>query len=163
MYLGICQHCKKRDATHSTVQQINGKVTKSYLCDICYEDVYGALKSGFPFWMDLLEGTPVEGEKRCDMCGMKFSEYEKTGLLGCPSCYDVFKNELLPHIEKIQGGVNHIGKVGKNYSTHDLIKRINALQKQLEQAIKASNYDEAGRINRIIEGLQKNINGGNNV
>lgn len=160
MYLGICQHCKKREATHSQTSIINGIVTESRLCDQCYQEIYGAIESGFPFWADILESPrPVTG-KRCSFCGMRFSEYERTGLLGCASCYDVFKEELIPNILKIQGDINHVGKVGKNYSSHDLSREINDLQQKLERAVREKNYGEADKLNKRIMSLNKQLNGG---
>lgn len=162
MYLGICQHCKKREATHSYTTVINGVSTESRLCNECYLEIYGSIDSAFSMWTDILQSPRPAAEKRCGVCGMRFSEYEKTGLLGCASCYDVFKDELIPGILKIQGDINHVGKVGKNYSSHDLNREINALQQKLEQAVREKNYVEADKLNRRIISLNKQLNGGEN-
>ncbi len=160
MYFGICQHCKTREATHSHTSIINGVAMESRLCDQCYQEIYGSVEGAFPMWTDILQSPKPATEKRCSVCGMRFSEYERTGLLGCASCYDVFKEQLLPQILKIQGDVNHVGKVGKNYSTHDLTREINDLQQRLENAVRAKNYAEADKINKRIIYLTKQKNGG---
>lgn len=162
MYLGICQHCKTREATHSYTSVINGVVMESKLCDECYLELYGSIESAFSMWSNILQSPKPVAEKRCSFCGMTFSEYERTGLLGCASCYDVFKEELVPHIMKIQGDINHVGKVGKNYTSHDLTREINDLQQKLERAVRDKNYGEADKLNKRIMSLNKRLNGGEN-
>ncbi len=159
MHLGICQHCKKREATHSYTSIINGVAIESKLCDECYLEIYGSIDGAFSMWSDILQSPRRATEKRC-VCGMRFSDYERTGLLGCASCYDVFKEELVPHIMKIQGDINHVGKVGKNYTSHELTREINDLQQKLERAVREKNYGEADKLNKRIIGLNKRLNGG---
>jgi protein arginine kinase activator len=48
---------------------------------------------------------------RCPFCGGTSDEYMQTGLVGCAKCYDFFRAELDPHIERLQGGTTHEGKV----------------------------------------------------
>ena len=50
----------------------------------------------------------------CIGCGLSFSGFKKSGLLGCPSCYQTFEDRIGPMIERAhEGGCSHIGKVPK--------------------------------------------------
>lgn len=159
----LCQHCKKYPATVSYTEIVNGKKFECRLCAGCYADLYGELnaKTAGGFWAGLMEHR-IAKAKSCPVCGTTYADYEKTGLLGCTSCYDVFKEELLPSIRRIQGRVTHIGKVGKNNDEFGLHRQLNVLQEKLEDALKEKRYNEASVINRRIDAIKKQLEGGGN-
>lgn len=158
----LCQRCKKNVATKISVEIINGEKFESYLCDRCSLELSGELHSGLDdnvcAW---LFGSSAP-KKVCPVCGTTYADYEKTGLLGCPSCYDVFKEELLPAIDAIQGKVVHVGKVGTNRDEMGLHRRLKTLQEQLELAMKERRYADAGRLNLRIREINKKLFGGGN-
>lgn len=157
----LCQRCKKNEATYNYVETINGNRFESHLCSFCYAELSGELNShaNSDIWAGLFS-EPVKREKKCPVCGTKFSDYERTGLLGCPNCYDIFRKELLPSIQRIQGRVNHVGKGDKNFDELGLHRRLKSLQEQLEVALKERRYAEAGRINAQINEINKTLFGG---
>lgn len=110
----LCQRCKKNVATENYVEIINGEKYESHLCAKCSQEMYGQLHSKMSedvcAW---LFGSNAP-KKVCPVCGTTYADYERSGLLGCASCYDVFKEELLPAINAIHGKVEHVGKVGTN-------------------------------------------------
>ena len=107
-----------------------------------------------------LFGEPEREEKVCPSCGLTFGDYLKSGLLGCPSCYDLFNEELLPYIKKIQGETVHVGKSGGVYtSEHDLMIKLSALQSEMESAISRGDFKEAGRINDRMIAIKKRAGG----
>jgi protein arginine kinase activator len=158
----ICQHCKKNIATVNFIEKINGESFELHLCDECYASIYGEFEENTAnAILSGLFGQPLRNEKKCKVCGMTFSEYEKTGLLGCASCYDVFKEELLPSIARIQGKTQHIGREGGDYSTeHDLRIKLKQMQESLEQALLSGNYAEASKINMRMTDIRKKLSGG---
>jgi len=113
----ICQNCKKRTATVNHVEVINGKACAQHLCAMCANELFGGFESEVQnALLNGLFGGDLREEKICPACGLSFSEYERSGLLGCPSCYDVFNEELMPHIARIQGKTMHVGKGGGLYT-----------------------------------------------
>jgi len=104
---------------------------------------------------------PSTEEKVCPACGMRFSEFQRTGLLGCPSCYDVFHSELMPYVARIQGKTVHVGKGGGvNTAEHDMRLNLARLQKAMEEALGRGNYAEAEKINRQMNAIKKRHGGG---
>ena len=98
----FCQNCKKREATVNHVEIINGKACAFHLCPMCANEMFGSFESEVENAIfSGLFGDGIRGETVCPACGLAFSEYERTGLLGCPSCYDVFNERLLPYITRI--------------------------------------------------------------
>jgi protein arginine kinase activator len=158
----LCQNCKKNKATHETVSVINGNKYESYLCDSCYAERFGSLGIQLDLFSDLFE-EPNKTSKKvkvCPMCGASFADYERTGLLGCAGCYDVFRSELLPAISRIQlGNTKHVGKVGVNTDEHDLTRQLQSLQAQFEVAMREHRLADANRINRKIYEINKQLYG----
>ncbi len=52
-------------------------------------------------------------EKTCPKCKKTLSEFYSTGMLGCPFCYQVFRDELSRVLVEIQGTDRHVGKPPK--------------------------------------------------
>lgn len=157
----LCQRCKKRIATINHTETINGETCSVNLCDECMAETYGQFESDIAeAILNGLFAEPVREQKVCPACGMRFSDYERSGLLGCPSCYDVFNEELMPYIARIQGNTRHVGKSGGIYTyEHDLRRKLSILQNNLERAIKCGDFAEAGRINERMNALKKSRGG----
>ncbi len=158
----LCQNCKKREATVTSSEIINGKYCCYHLCEKCADEMFGSFEASFTHGVQTgLFDEPEYEEKICPSCGLRFSDYQRGGLLGCPSCYDVFHTELMPYIAKIQGKTEHIGKSGGvNTAEHDERLKLSRLQKAMEQALSRGDYAEAGRINRQMNVIKKRSGGG---
>lgn len=158
----LCQRCKKNAATENYVEIINGEKFESHLCAKCSSELYGELHSKMSenvcAW---LFGSSAP-KKVCPVCGTTYADYERSGLLGCASCYDVFKEELMPAIKAIQGKVEHVGKVETNNDDLGLHRRLKSLQVQLEAALREKRYVDAGRLNKRIYEINKILYGGEN-
>ena len=106
----LCEKCNQRPAAIHTVSILNGLAFEHYLCAECAN----GMKIGIPSLMEILSG--VQHTKRqealpaCE-CGMSFSEFQQTGLLGCQKCYGTFQAALAPVIKRAQGGrLRHVGR-----------------------------------------------------
>lgn len=156
----LCQRCKKNVASETYVEIVNGKKSESRLCAECAAELYGGLHSQIEenvcAW---LFGSSAP-KKACPVCGTTYDYYEKNGLLGCSSCYDVFKEELLPAIRAIHGKTEHVGKVGNNNDELGLHRRLKTLQEQLEAALREKRYSDAGKLNKRIDEINKVLFGG---
>ena len=159
----ICQHCNKNPAVVNYFEQINGNKFEYHLCASCYADLYGELNNKVN--NSLLAGlfsTSMPRKKVCPVCRTSFADFERDGLLGCTSCYDVFKEELIPSILRIHGKTEHIGKIGKNKDELGLHRQLKSLQEQLENALRVKDFREANRLNRQIHAIKRTLHGGGN-
>lgn len=168
----LCDNCHNREATVHLVQVINGQKRESHLCDICSKEKGDAL---FASTMDLgleqfdlsniisgLMGLMVQKkdedvnlENECPNCGMKYSEFKKNALLGCDKCYDTFKNLLQPVITRIQGKMEHTGKIPNGQRVEFTNKRkLVKLKEELKQAITLEEFEKAAKIRDQIKKVQ---------
>ena len=90
-------------------------------------------------------------EKICSRCGYTFSQFKRTGLLGCPDCYQEFYKELLPTLRKIQKDVYHTGNKPK-YSIEDkeLLAEYKRLMEEKELAGIEGRFTEMATISEKI-------------
>lgn len=158
----LCQNCKKREARVSHRAVINGKQYEYHLCAACAAEMFGDFEASFNKGLAAgLFDEPFTEEKVCPACGMRFSGFQRTGLLGCPSCYDIFHEELMPYIAKIQGKTEHVGKGGGvNTAEHDVRLNLSRLQKAMEEALGRGDYAQAEKINRQMNAVKKRKPGG---
>lgn len=183
----LCQNCGKNEANVRYTQIINGVKKEIRLCDKCARELgIGSFEFNMPInfssflgdffgdtSIDMLPSFVKENHKQCNTCGESYDEFVKTGLLGCPDCYDVFSDRLDPILKKLQGSSKHIGRGSKgtnnkvdNISNNDKPKveekvedektvKLNKLNEDLKQAIKEERYEDAAKIRDEIKNIEK--------
>ena len=83
----LCEICGKNHAEKKLNKSINGTLRTLYVCKECFN------RGG--------EIAP-RVERRCNYCGRSLSQINASLIVGCPRCYDVFKNELSEIIRQVQ-------------------------------------------------------------
>ncbi|MBQ7637879.1 MAG: hypothetical protein IJS90_03145 [Clostridia bacterium] len=92
---------------------INGESAEVHLCPDCARALgYGAVFSGFSFPAAKTLGEILSGSElssignrvlRCDVCSLSFEDIVRSSRPGCPNCYRVFGDKLMPYIRNIHG------------------------------------------------------------
>lgn len=163
----LCENCSGREATTHIKKVENGRATQLNLCSECARNFgYGDLFSDFGFSLrDLFsnifgDSTLMISDKseRCEKCGSSFNDIVKSGYVGCSECYRKFYDRLLPSVQHIHGKALHNGKAPVNISEAEegpsketLIER---LSRQMEEAVKAQNFEEAAALRDRINSLK---------
>jgi protein arginine kinase activator len=152
-----CEICESNEASVHFKQVCNGQIREMYVCEEC------AAENGFdlqsPLSMpDFLFGAGLQEEKRsasagktCLVCGTTGKDFKKRSLLGCPSCYETFAEELAPYLRAMQKGARHVGKAPAGEA---LTAEIAALQQALERAVSAQDFEEAATLRDRIRDLK---------
>ncbi|MEE0946303.1 MAG: UvrB/UvrC motif-containing protein [Acutalibacteraceae bacterium] len=159
----LCQKCGKNTATTHIRTVINGVVSEKLLCASCAKgESYH--KIGQNSLMDMLTSMLGDsllidshiGEEKCECCGATFSKIASTGKVGCPKCYEKFRNQLLPYLKRVHSSVNHIGK---KPSKEQLIvtptDKISELRKKLNLLVKNEKYEEAAVVRDEIKKFEE--------
>jgi len=108
---------------------------------------------------------PRTSPASCVGCGLSYAQFKKSGLLGCPACYQTFEDRIGPMIERAhEGGCNHVGKVPKRAlnscrSTGDSTRiesllgnvrqreeRLESLRQRLAKSINDEEYEQAAML-----------------
>ena len=158
----LCDRCGKKEATVRYEENINGEKKKINLCNECSKHL-GILNMNFMdnmFMSFFDEPSYLEIEKvkeqKCNKCGYIFSDYAKTGLLGCPDCYNTFKDKLEPVLQKLHGKTYHVDikeKNVKNQNNSD--SKIDELKKKINECIEKEESEKAAVIRDEIKKLNK--------
>lgn len=162
----ICEKCGKRTATTHVKTIVNGKLTEHHLCAECAGQTmgmgmdFGSLLSG------LFGGAQKTTERRCEYCGATFSEISKSGKLGCEHCYETFRAQLTPVIQKLHGAAHHVGK-RPGGSALSVLPKPGALtpvdqsplekkKRELQRAIEAQEFERAAVLRDEIKEMEAN-------
>lgn len=159
----LCEMCKNNEAIFHVTKIVNGNKQEISLCEDCAKKFDGfniaseiGIISPFTFQNILsgLMGYIGEGHKNsadtttsCENCGMTLREFKENGLLGCNECYKNFSTTVNPVINRVQGKIEHVGKIPKKCGD-DIIKkkRMDNLKQELQKAIALEEYENAADI-----------------
>lgn len=93
---------------------------------------------------------------RCASCGLLYSEFTKTGRLGCATCYTTFHAQLKTLLRKTHGATVHKGtRPGGDTSLREERRHLRALKTELERAVRREEYERAAEIRDEIESLTR--------
>ncbi len=171
----ICDRCKKNAAQVYYTENINGKETKLALCTDCADEMKAAGEIGIPdiFGGGLFGGgvgslmgsifgsqPRVANAKKCDLCGMTFSDFMKEGKAGCPRCYDTFGDELEGTVAGIHGGTKHRGKAPAKYRAKIAeAEKIAELRRKISDAVAEEDYETAAHLRDEIRRIESGEEG----
>lgn len=168
-----CQVCGKNEANVRYYENINGNQKEILVCSECAEklgfigfsNIFSPIFTSFPSFVSESD----EEDQKCSECGYSFEEYTKTGLLGCPNCYEAFKDRLDKLFLKIHGKNEHIG-VNSNYKNKKFTlkdeeikkprgdkksNKLTELRQKLREYIDKEEYEQAALVRDEIRKLEK--------
>lgn len=113
-----CQICGKNPATTYMKMIVNGELTEHAMCSECAQKSgYGNFLHPFSLSFHSLLGSflgssapEMTDTVRCPGCGSSFGDITQSGKVGCSQCYTVFRERMLPSIQRIHGNTTHCGK-----------------------------------------------------
>lgn len=159
-----CDKCGKNEANIHMKNIFNGNVVEYHICEDCAKDSGIIGEQGGIFIDSILKGfmgdseaagDKTEEQKRCPSCNMRYEDFKSKGRLGCDNCYQAFREELRPMLEKMNKSSRHIGKVPSRLEG-DVMKKISMdrLKKEMEEAVRSEDFESAAEIRDKIKKLQ---------
>lgn len=176
----LCQKCQKNEATVFYKEVLNGKTHSYAFCPACAAQLYKDgeiqdtsfdfsdpfdLLSGKPFGLDNLfsglfgvpqvESSNGIGKTVCPDCGMSVFEIRKTGMAGCPKCYENLRDLLTEMTRSIHGDVKHVGRVpGRLQEKYNKDGKLDQLKSELKDAIASENFEKAAKLRDEIKKME---------
>ena len=104
----------------------------------------------------------AERPTACANCGSTFARFRKTGLLGCPDCYEAFARQLETVVARSQNGANaHVGRVpDRSSELVDLQALRRSLIEELDRAVASEQYERAANLRDRLNTLTADGAGG---
>ena len=158
-----CDRCGKPSVYHSTLI-VNGVSQSTNLCRDC------AIKEGvfnnnptsifddmFAPFSDFLSFEKV-ADIVCPVCKTSLREFKNTSKLGCPNCYEAFRDEISKIVKRIAPYETHkpelISKPKAKKKTETKAEKIAELRQEMQQAVREERYEDAGKIKKQIQKLE---------
>ncbi|MFO7897552.1 MAG: UvrB/UvrC motif-containing protein [Planctomycetota bacterium] len=163
----LCENCNEKPATFHVVEITDGQKHEVHLCEDCAREKNIGVPQSLSLNEILSSLMEAHTEKEapelsgvsCPACGMTYAEFKRSGRLGCPRDYAVFRKGLEPFLERIHGATRHKGKTPHRPSedsatTAELLR----LRRDLDAAVESEEYERAAqirdRIHKLREGQQ---------
>ncbi|MDR2647410.1 MAG: UvrB/UvrC motif-containing protein [Oscillospiraceae bacterium] len=166
----ICEMCKHNMANTVIRVQHNGTVQELFLCSACAQ-TYGVEEATFASQLGELfsamlgasQAVPRQkheaSAETCAFCGMSLREIQKSGHMGCPICYETFRDAIAPTLRKLHGAAQHRGKTPAHAQAashqNTIAAQIEDLRAKIAEAVAAENYEEAARLKAEILRLEQ--------
>jgi protein arginine kinase activator len=153
-----CQDCQQPATVHIS-RVVDGSKEELHLCRACAEKrkvLTADAKLELPVLSKKVVGAvqvvPTELAKLvCPDCGMTYMEFRKTGRLGCPYDYIVFRAGLVPLIHRVHRTDQHRGKSPLNLRMPiEQRGEMRKLRYELRRAIDAEDFERAARLRDLI-------------
>ena len=171
----LCDRCHGREAVVHVTQIINGHRTERHLCRECaakenlMNDSMGFFghdlfrnsfdsffNDGFMNSLFRPARTTIESLS-CPECGKKDEDFKKDGLLGCPECYEAFREKLRPAFQHMQGAHRYSGDAPKpadEKKAPEESPELKELREKLSKLVADENYEEAAKVRDEIHKLE---------
>jgi protein arginine kinase activator len=164
-----CTACHKAIASVFMMDLSEGSVVgQQHLCPACAESLGVVqpkthLKLSAEILEDLLglKGKTAQGKGKrdggCPGCGMTPAEFKVKGRLGCPRCYEAFRQDLVPLLQRVHEASSHRGRLPGRAPAAEPPphNRMAELRRKLEDAIRGERYEEAARLRDELRQIEK--------
>lgn len=158
-----CDKCDKQAVVHEVVIQ-KGVKQEVHLCSehaaesgyVIQSQVTGPINQLLGQFMVSHAGKAGQPRKTCPSCGLTLGQFRKSGVLGCPDCYEAFEEQLDPIIQRAHAGAtHHIGKSpNRAGDAVDRQMELRRLMRELDQAVAAEAYERAAEIRDRLMNLE---------
>ncbi len=165
-----CDICHRQSATIHIQEIINGARKSVHLCGDCAarknlstqvlrDFTVSEFLSTFSELAEKLPGAKAEEtvypDISCGSCGTSAQDFQESGTLGCPECYDAMAIVLEDMLEELHRDTTHIGKpprAGERPSQASLNDapmvnlQIDLLRRELQDAVTVEDYERAAHL-----------------
>lgn len=160
-----CQICDEREAIVHVQQIMGEKVIDLHLCEVCAQKkgisshsdkIELSLTQLLTGLIDIRKSSGKEDKiENCPKCGKTLETLRKEGKLGCVSCYSHFHKEIASFLDNYAGTARHKGSLPARLLTYKaLLMDKEILKKELSEAVKQEDYEQAAVIRDRIRTLE---------
>ncbi|WP_176014255.1 UvrB/UvrC motif-containing protein [Victivallis sp. Marseille-Q1083] len=177
----LCEICKHNEATIHIQEIVGGNKKTMHICSDCaaQKQSNGGLDFGGFNLAEMLynlsakftdpatgakerreEDAAVEPANACPNCGWDIVGLRKTGRLGCPVCYETFKEVIDEALTKMHRGKVHVGKMphdGHDADNSQWLRELTMAQQSLAESVKREEYEQAAVFRDRINELKKKL------
>ncbi|MCI8404245.1 MAG: hypothetical protein HFE49_05010 [Clostridia bacterium] len=118
-------------------------------------DLFSDFFDGFDLFM---QPAVSREEKKCPVCGHTYSDFRRTGKIGCGECYNVFRAPITETLRRVQPSPLHKGKIpSKSGEELKLKRKYETLKQELSDAVKNEDYETAAKLHKQIREIENEV------
>jgi protein arginine kinase activator len=164
-----CERCRRRPAAVKYIEVEDGVKRTRWLCEECATEEGAAppppaaSDTGVNLQAFLGESPAAADPDRpdpapCPQCGGGVDQLQDTGLLGCPRCYEHFRDLVVPLVRRYHRASVHLGKAPRARGPRAARRlELAQLRSALEAAVAAEDFEEAARLRDRAAKLQDEL------
>ncbi len=163
----LCDECGSNAACVHMIKVLNGVKTEKHLCEACASSAGEAcFSNGIHFSVnDLVKAIfsqelddATAPQLACPNCGMDFTDFGRSGKIGCSVCYGIFHEQLDPILRRVHGTSCHTGKVPvKAGNAVRLRLKVKGLRQDLDRSVQCEDYENAAKLRDSIRLLETEL------
>lgn len=161
-----CQRCHKNPATVRYAEVVDGKSVHQDLCAECLSRYKQDVSSVFTLGTvkPAVHGgaapqrTVPRSRRVCPVCAVSLERIAETAVVGCPSCYTEFGQEIESILEGLHRSLRHQGKAPRlDNSIARLYSDLQTKRVLLRSVLRAEDYEQAAQLRDEIKGLESGL------
>lgn len=168
----LCDECGKREAAVTLTVVQGSEKTLRHLCPECMQRIgnarsmlsaiFAATVANVAAMIQNNKGNEEQEEqenipdKNCSRCGLTYAEFRQSGRLGCPGCYEAFRDELRPMLQQLHGRTQHAGRApDRPDATRFKRSRQEELQHLMSEAVQREDFEQAALLRDQLRAMAK--------
>jgi protein arginine kinase activator len=137
----LCEACAAEKGFHLAVEQNKLTIANQFIW--MAENLYP-------------ESAAKVGAVQCPSCGIRYSQFARTGRLGCADCYGAFETQLKQILRRVHGATRHHGRAPRGADASTLRQRdLGRLREELNRAVEREEFELAARLRDQIRQMEE--------
>ena len=137
----LCEACAAEKGFHLAVEQNKLTIANQFIW--MAENLYP-------------ESAAKVGAVQCPSCGIRYSQFARTGRLGCADCYGAFEAQLKQILRRVHGATRHHGRAPRGADASTLRQRdLGRLREELNRAVEREEFELAARLRDQIRRMEQ--------
>lgn len=164
----VCDFCHERDAVIFLEQvNVNGQKRKINMCMECAvargissdpKSIESSIAGLFRELAEASEKIRILNNRMCPVCGTSAGDIKKSGVVGCPECYEIFKNEIRAMLEARGAKDMYRGSMPARLSSfHSVLNDRIILKNKMDDAVAHEDYEKAALYRDYLRALEKSF------
>lgn len=151
----LCEECGVNPAEVVITTVVNGESATRHLCRGCLKKYQtGEIQAVLAAILAGMAQKQRSPDITCPRCGETYTQFQKSGMLGCAECYQAFRKELTPLITRVQGRAQHAGRrPAGSREAQEMQKCREELRARMEAAVAEENFEEAAALRDQLRAL----------
>jgi protein arginine kinase activator len=161
-----CMNCDA-EATIFFKEVVDGQLREIRLCEACaaekgfhlaVEQNKLSIANQFIWMAENLypESAAKVGAVQCPSCGIRYSQFARTGRLGCADCYGAFEAQLKQILRRVHGATRHQGRAPRGADGSNLRRRdLGRLREELNRAVEREEFELAAELRDQIRRMEE--------